>query len=119
MNDGLDSLFVRASHSFREANPALFASKPQRSPRKALGRKMAGTKQSHERIVLRYRLCRCRFQDPDNAYAATKTLTDLLCRAGILPDDSAAKIRLEVEQQKVFHRADEGTEITISWPTNE
>src|SRR5215471_21053197 len=112
----LRQMFPRASLSFVKANPELFAAEPQRPPRKALERKVAGTEQSIERIVLRYRLCRCRLQDPDNAYAATKTLTDLLCRAGILPDDSAQKIRLEVEQEKVSSYTEQRTEIEIIYP---
>lgn len=116
MNDEFARLFNRASRSFLKANPALFTAEPQRPARAALERKVAGTQHSHARIIVRYRLCRCRCLDPDNSYAATKTLTDLLCRSGLIPGDDPQKIRLEVEQEKVAHRKDQRTEITITWP---
>jgi hypothetical protein len=119
MNDEFTKLFSRASRSFVKANPELFAAKLERATRSALERKMEGTQHGHARLVVRYRLCRCRSLDPDNAFAATKTLTDLLCRAGLIPGDDPQKIRLEVEQEKVAHRKDQRTEITITWPTNE
>ena len=118
VNDEFAKLFGRASRSFAKANPALFAAEPEPAPRKALERKVEGTQHGDGRIVVRYRLCRCRCLDPDNAYASTKTLTDLLCRCGIIPGDDAQKIRLEVEQKKVDHRKDQRTEITITWPEN-
>lgn len=119
MNDEFGKLFARASRSFLKANPALFAAESERPSRAALERTVEGTQSSHPRIILRYRLCRCRSLDPDNAYAATKTLTDIVVGAGLIPGDDAAKIRLEVEQEKVAHRKDQRTEITIIWPTSD
>ena len=117
MNDEFAKLFSRASASFREANPQLFAAKPVGV--QTLASEISRQEKSDGRIVVGIVMFRCRLLDKDNAYAATKSLTDCLRNVGLIPDDSEKHIALQVTQEKVAHRDDQCTEITITWPTNE
>jgi hypothetical protein len=97
-------------------NPRLRPQELERFTRPALERAVEGTGQGTERIALRYCIRRVRPLDADNAAGATKTLTDLLCRIGLLPGDDPTKISLQVEQEKVRHYHEEQTQITIVYP---
>lgn len=97
-------------------NPRLRTQELERSARPALERPMEGTQQGAGRVALRYCIRRVRPLDADNAAGATKTLTDLLCRLGLLPGDDPTKISLQVEQEKVGHYHEEQTQITIVYP---
>lgn len=55
----------------------------------------------------------CRRMDRDNAYTAAKPILDGLKLAGLIIDDSEDHIELKVTTEKVFHKADQRTEIII------
>jgi hypothetical protein len=109
-------LFPRASKSFIEANPQIFA--PQREPDQ--GATLDGEAQrkakSDARPLVSIILHRCRLLDKENAYGATKILTDCLCQVGLISGDSEAEIDLQVTQEKVAHRNDQRTEVRIIYP---
>jgi len=56
---------------------------------------------------------RTRLLDPDNTFASAKPLIDALVEIGLLPDDGPEDITLKVTQEKVAHRAEEGTAVKI------
>jgi hypothetical protein len=119
MNDEFGKLFSRASRSFIKANPQLFASQPEPAPRTALVDPTQGKKEGGNRYVVRFGIFRVRPLDEDNAFGSVKSCVDLLVGSGILPSDSPETLKIEVGQQKVAHRKDQRTEITITWPINE
>lgn len=110
------SLFPRASQSFIDANAGLCAKKPEPTPRPALVNPASGKTKSDARIVLSYILHRVRLLDPDNAYGATKTITDCLCQIGLLPGDSEHEIEIKVTQEKVNHYEEQRTTLHIKYP---
>ena len=112
----LQALFPRGSKDFIDANLKLPAKEPQRTPRETLERTVQGKAEGDERIGLSYVLHRVRLLDPDNAFGATKTITDCLCEVGLLPGDAANQIKLDVEQIKVAHFEDEKTVLNITYP---
>ena len=117
MNDEFSRLFSRSSESFRKANPSLFAAKP--TGVRALAREVQGQEKSDDRVIVGIVMFRCRVLDKDNAYAATKSLTDCLREVGLILDDSQKQIDLRVTQERVAHRDDQRTEVTLIWPTND
>jgi hypothetical protein len=114
-------MFPKGSAAFFKANetetrPQLQYADPKQNKKAALDRAIPGKEKSQGRVTVRYRLCRVRPLDPDNAQGSTKDCTDELCRCGLLPGDDPTKIILIVEQEKVKHYSDERTEIEIEYP---
>lgn len=118
------ALFPNASKSTIEANnnqqprnldSRPVASVPERVSHKALEMVSPGERAVEKRIVVRVECYRVRLQDPDNALL--KPLIDQLRYAGLIPEDSADQIRLEHDQIKVKTRAEEGTKVTLIYPT--
>lgn len=108
--------FPFASEACIALNASLQSAQPQHDAPKPLA-KVAGRKEkSVARIALRYRIYRIRLQDPDNAAAGTKAITDGLRRCGLIPNDSPEEISLTVEQQKVKTKSEQRTEIEIAYP---
>lgn len=91
-------------------------SKSERDQKTALVGSDEGKAQSVGRAVVRFIGYRTRPLDPDNFAGSVKDLLDGLCRAGLLDGDAPWQIRLQTEQVKVAHRADEYTEIEIEYP---
>jgi hypothetical protein len=117
----LKSLFPRGSKSFFEANETKTITKLSYADVKSnktatLDPAIQRKKESSGRATVRYRLCRVRPLDPDNATGSTKDLTDALCLCGLLQGDDPTKITLIVEQERVKSYSDERTEIEIEWP---
>jgi hypothetical protein len=121
MNPRLRTLFPRGSEDFFKANdteidPKLPNSDPQSDEKTTLDRTIPRKKEMLGRITLRYRLCRVRPLDPDNATGSTKDLTDGICRCGLIPGDDPTQITLIVEQERVERYSDERTEVYITYP---
>jgi len=114
--DRLKLMFPRASQSFYNLNAGLHSEADKPNSRKALVDPLEGKEKSDERIVLRYVLYRIRLLDPDAIHGTTKVCTDCLQQIGLIPDDSAKDIILEVTQEKVAHCKDQKTELTIIYP---
>ena len=74
----------------------------------------AGEAKNPSRIHVRITSFRCRLLDPDNL--CPKYFVDCLRYAGLIPDDRAQDIALEVRQEKVSTRAQERTVIEIEGP---
>jgi hypothetical protein len=68
------------------------------------------------RVGLSYVLYRVRLLDPDALHGATKVCTDCLCQAGLITGDGPEQIELRVEQEKVSHRNEQKTTLTIRYP---
>src|SRR4030095_9108734 len=107
-------LFPRASRDFFDAN-RLRPADPQRAARPPLVNPLPGKTPGDDRIIVRYRTFRVRLLDQDNAFGATKTITDVLVQIGLLPSDDPQTIQVTVEQEKVRHYCEERTEITITY----
>jgi hypothetical protein len=116
MKDEFEKLFVHATRSFIDVNPHIFATKSEHPARTALVDPASGKKESCGRYVVRFRISRVRPLDQDNAFGGVKSCVDLLVGSGILPSDSPETLKIEVEQEKVAHRRDQRTEITVIWP---
>lgn len=121
MKPRLRALFPRGSESFFKANETetdlkLPNSDPQQDQKAALDRAVPRKEEMLGRITLRYRLCRVRPLDPDNATGSVKDCTDGICRCGLIPGDDPTQITLIVEQEKVSSFSQERTEIEIEWP---
>jgi len=115
LNQHLSALFPRASQSFRAANPQLFAREPEQDLRPAVVHPAPGKTEGHARPLVRIIMHRVRLLDKENAYGATKALTDCLCKVGLLPGDAENQIDLQVTQEKVPHRVEQRTEVTITY----
>jgi hypothetical protein len=114
----IQTRFPLASASFIEANAQIQSAGDKRDGKAKLAEmaQNSRTKKSSKRITLRYRLCRVRPRDWDNAAGSTKQITDLLRRCGLIPGDSPENIKVELEQQKVNTYAEERTIIEIEFP---
>jgi hypothetical protein len=114
--DDLKKLIAGASRSTQSLNPSLVAglpsAEPQQSPVPALAIHSQTEKRRpfcrHIRITAR----RVRLQDPDNA--VVKFIIDGLRKAGVIEDDTASHITLEVTQEKVSQFAKQGTLIEVT-----
>jgi hypothetical protein len=80
----------------------------------ALGGPVQRKAKSVPRITVRFVGYRVRPLDPDNFAGSVKDLLDGLRHAGLIPGDEPWKIRLETEQEKVAHYAQEKTVISIT-----
>ena len=113
--------FPRGSKAFFEANETrtdhpLQTVDAKRHKKTALVKAIPRAKESLGRITLSYRIRRVRPLDPDGLGSCTKNCTDGLRRCGLIPGDDPFQIRLEVEQERVSHFADECIKLTIIWP---
>lgn len=109
-------MFPRASRTFVELNAGLSSRQPEPDIRPAVVRKAPGKAKSDARPFVSIIMFRVRLLDKDNAYGATKPITDSLCKVGLLPGDSEDEIRLKVDQEKVAHRREQRTQIRIVYP---
>ncbi len=66
--------------------------------------------------LVRFKLCRVRLLDVDAKWGSVKDLLDGLQYAGLIRGDREGEIRLEVEQERVSHFAEERTEIHLELP---
>lgn len=106
--------FSQANYDAYQAKRAASSAKPERVVRHepvATKERKAG---NATRIHVRVTSFRRRLLDPDNL--CPKYFIDCLRYAGLIQDDRAADIALEVEQFKVKTAAEERTEILISAP---
>lgn len=108
--------FPFASETCIALNASIQSAKPEPITPKPLERVAKRKEKSVARIALRYRIYRVRLQDPDNAAAGTKAITDGLRRCGLIQNDSPQEISLTVEQEKVRTRTEERTELEIIYP---
>lgn len=112
----LKTIFPYASPSFLEANAGLLPDGVKQTSRPTLVGAVPGKEKSDDRVSLCYVLYRVRLLDPDNAYGATKTITDCLCQVGLIPGDAANQVKITVEQEKVRHIKDQKTTLHIQYP---
>jgi len=117
VNNEFAKLFANAARSFRKINPQLYPAEFERPARTALVDTTPGKKEGGNRYSVRFRIYRVRPLDEDNAFGGVKTCVDLLVGAGLLPSDAPETLKIEVEQEKVQHRKEQRTEITIRWPS--
>jgi hypothetical protein len=87
--------------------------KPQQDQAPALGASVQGEAEGVRRTTVRFTGFRVHPLDPDNFAGSVKDLLDGLRHASIISGDEPWRIRLETEQVKVAHFADERTEIEI------
>ncbi len=78
-----------------------------------LGRADEGKEKRMDRITVRFIGSRVKPLDPDNFAGSIKNLLDGLRHANIISGDENWRIKLETEQTKVAHYADEKTVIEI------
>ncbi len=108
------------SQNDRQARPQLQSAKPKRVPAKALDAPAQGGGDGKdgagERIVLRITGYRVRPLDPDNFAGGTKQIIDQLRYCGLIAGDEPWRVKLEADQVKVAHYADERTELEIVYP---
>ena len=118
------SLPLNPSKSFIARNPHLYGhhpktqlrapEPPQQAP--ALGGDDEGKAQGAGCPAIRFVVRRVRPLDEDAKHGACKDLVDGLRHAGLIHSDAAGQIRLEVEQEKVMHFADQETLIELTLP---
>lgn len=114
----LDDLLSKCGPSVRKLNPGIFppdrrapATLTEPSPRHGtLAASTAQKRDSRKRLV-RLTSFRVRLLDEDNLVA--KWHVDALRYAGILHGDDPSQAHIETRQQKVAHRNQERTEITV------
>lgn len=114
----LDDLLAKCSPSVRKLNPGLFhtgGASPASQPQPAAGpRPLAASTpekiDSRKRFV-RFTSYRVRLLDEDNL--CPKYHCDALRYSGILLGDDPSKAKIETRQEKVAHKHQERTEITI------
>ena len=113
-------IFPLASRATVEANADLQSAEHEYNHAPTLGCAAKGEEirmgSTAGRIILSYHFYRVRPQDPDNAAASTKNITDGLRRCGLIHGDEPWKICLEVEQTKVGSFQEERTELQIIYP---
>ena len=112
----LRQLFPNGSDEFFKVNFGLRTRVVKQDVRTTVVHSAPREAKSHERISVGIVLYRVRLLDKENAYGATKPLTDCLCKVGLIPDDSTEDIDLTVTQQKVQKRIDQHTEVRIDYP---
>lgn len=137
----LDALALHVSPAVRALNPNLFPYAAPTADHAAPAGLPASVTQSHQsqalddhppresrsaassplrlgrpqaRVLVRYTFrIAGTLRDWDNAYGSTKLTTDALVALGVLPNDSPDDMALEVVQERVAHRCDEGTLIEV------
>lgn len=113
----LKAKFPNASAGFLQANTdGVCAAKPERAPGRALERAGAGKAQSSQsperRFLVRFKCYSVRPLDWDNY--RLKDLQDMLCVAGLLPDDNWKILEGHVSSHKAASPIFERTEIEIT-----
>ena len=68
------------------------------------------------RIVVRYLSLRTSLLDDDNHAGGSKYFTDAMRAIGIIPGDDPCSVKIEWDQQKVSHKDQEETVVTIIYP---
>jgi hypothetical protein len=109
----LYALFPRASKSFFALNGALSGAEPEQSLRHEQVAKAKGKKADSIRHVLRITSFRTCLLDTDNL--CPKYFIDALRIAGVIEDDTAEHIDLQLSQEKVARRSEEKTVIEIEY----
>lgn len=104
------------SSNENHSRPAVPHSKPKRHKASALGAAIQGEAPSVPRTVVRFIGYRVRPLDPDNFAGGCKDAIDGLRHAGLISGDEPWRMKLETEQVKVSHVADECTVIEIETP---
>ena len=110
-------MFPHASADFLDVNIGfgLRAKTDQPTARPALECPVEGKEEVPARIGLSYVLYRVRLLDPDALHGATKVCTDCLRQIDLIPGDGPGEIELRVEQEKVSHRHEQKTTLTITY----
>lgn len=125
--DQIKQLYPNASESFIRANctlpsrgdsPAVTVLRTAEQGERpaALARDCAPEAQGTRCPCVCFTLRRVQLLDVDAKYGAIKDLLDGLAIAGLIPGDKEGQIRLGVEQIRVAKYAEEGTEISITYP---
>lgn len=107
----LNELFPNASAGFLALNSRT-APKLERSARNAALPKSQREDAYSGRFLVRVKSFRHRLLDEDNL--CEKYHVDCLRYAGIISDDSAAKTKIEVSQEKIGSKETERIEITVT-----
>jgi hypothetical protein len=113
----LNLLLKRNPQLSSSENPSrrpLLPAKLKQKLARALDRELPGTKESVERVSVRFVGYRLQPLDPDNFAGSLKNLIDGLRHAKLIPGDEPWRITLETEQVKVTRRREERTEIFIT-----
>ena len=115
--DDLNKLLAKPGYAIVSHAPVL-----ARAPRKAAKLEPdsrdapLGTGQIQEaasgRFLVRIKSLRKRLLDEDNL--CEKFVCDLLRYSGVIPDDSAAKAKIEVSQEKISSKETERVEISVT-----
>jgi hypothetical protein len=103
---------IEASAGHRALVTPLRDAKPQPRAERKSTRKDRPKDGSRPRVVLRIIRRACRLVDADNLGGA-KFLIDAIRRSGLIADDDPRSIKLELEQEEVQTRPQEGTLIEI------
>lgn len=117
----LEKLFPNASRDFLNQNDDSSDGKvpnpqPERNKKATLVAAVPGKDKSMARIAISYQGYRCKLLDPENFAGSTKDLTDGLRAAGLIDDDSYWHVTITHEQTQVPHKAEQKTEIKITYP---
>jgi hypothetical protein len=108
-----NALFLRGSKDFLALTGALSAAELEQSLRHEQVAKVKGKKADPRRCVLRITSHRTRLLDTDNL--CPKYFIDALRIAGVIEDDTAEHIDLQLSQEKVARRSEEKTVIEIEY----
>lgn len=110
--------YAKLVSNLRETNPraTVHTPKPKPAPVQTLDNSQGSEIRCLARPMVRIRMRRCWVLDRDNAWGAIKSLLDGLQKAGLIPGDREDDIELEVSQEKVNHRYQQGTTIEINYP---
>jgi hypothetical protein len=99
-------------HHDDQTPPRVSNAKPAQQAR-ALDKDRQGEARGPECPLVRFTLRRVRLLDVDAKWGSVKDLLDGLQYAGLIRGDREGEIRLEVQQERVGHFAEEMTEIEI------
>lgn len=97
----------------------LYSKKPEPVVQEALERCLAGKDTHKARVTVRIIRCSVGSLDPDNLTGSVKWIIDGLRAAGLIEDDTAAQINLDVSQLQVATRKAQGTYIEIIYENTE
>jgi hypothetical protein len=103
---------IEASASNRPLAPRLLDAITQPRAERKPTRAHRSKDGSSPRVVFRIVRRACRLVDADNLGGA-KFLIDAIRRSGLIPDDDPRSIKLELEQEEVETRAEQGVKVEI------
>lgn len=114
------SQYAKLISNLRETNSRtkLHPAKPEPTPVPPLDNSPSSEIRCVARPMVSIRMRRCWILDRDNAWGAIKSLLDGLQKAGLIPGDREDQIELEVIQEKVNHRYQQGTTIELEYETS-